>query len=256
MAPTPLRIVPRLDRIHPSHRLMAFAIALIAALVSPVHAQFDFGLGGGGRDQAPMFNDSRDEVSTSLLISKTEANPGADLIAAVILDINPGWHAWPGPGISEEGLAEFDGAIRTELSMPTTSDGPVRPHPGFAIWPEIHGVEADLGDGPATYAVYEGRAAILVPVTVAADAAPGTYDLEVAISFQCCDDQTCLAPASETLEATVTVVAAGTVPAGADNEADPAFAGFDPAVFARIRGGETGYEGDPATSMHIYARRP
>ncbi len=218
--------------------LVTACLAALAGLVSPVHAQFDFGLGGGGKQAASVFNDSRDEVTTSVLLSKTEANPGADLIAAVILDIHPGWHAWPGPGITEEGLAEFDGAIRTEVSISTSPDSPVQPHLGFATWPEIHGVEADLGDGPARYAVYEGRAAILVPVTVAADAAPGAYEFEVTVSFQSCDDQTCLAPARETLKASLTVVAAGTVPGGTDNEADTAFAGFDPAVFARIRGGE------------------
>ncbi len=220
---------------------MAIAIAVTAVITAPTHAQFDFGL-GGGQDQAPMFNDSRDEVSTRLLLSGTEANPGGDLIAAVILDINPGWHAWPGPGIAPEGLAEFDGAIRTEISFSTTAESGVQPHPGFATWPEIHGVEADLGDGPSTYAVYEGRAAILVPVTIAPDAAPGTYELDVVVSFQCCNDQTCLAPARETLKAAVTVVAAGTVPGGTDNQADPAFAGFDPSVFARIRGGEVAAE--------------
>lgn len=219
-------------------RLLGLALLAVAGLAVPgAHAQFDFGIGGGNQ-APPGFNDSRDEVSTSLLLTRTEASPGADLVAAVILDMNKGWHLWPGPNQKKDGLSEFDGAIRTEISVPEGETGPVTLHPGFATWPEIHGVEADLGDGPSKYAVYEGRVAILVPVTVASDAAPGEYDLAIDLTFQACDDQTCLAPAGETLRATLTVIATGAVPSGEVAEADPLFAAFDPGVFARIRGGE------------------
>lgn len=219
-------------------RLVAIlAIALAGVATPAAFAQFDFGLGGG--QAARGFNDSRDEVTTSLLLTRTEVNPGSDLVAAVVLDINAGWHLWPGADAETDGLAEFDGAIRTEIAIPADEAGPVQVHPGFATWPEIHGVEADLGDGPTRYAVYEGRIAILVPVTVAADAAPGEYGLQIDLTFQTCDDQTCLGPANETLRATVTVVAAGSVPGGTVSESDPLFASFDPTVFARIRGGET-----------------
>lgn len=156
-------------------RLLAIlAMAVAGLLGTPAHAQFDFGIGGGSQ-AAPMFNDSRDEVTAGLLLTRTEANPGADLVAAVILDMNAGWHVWTGVGTPAEGLAEFDGAIRTEITTPAAdATAPVQLHPGFATWPEIHGVEADLGDGPTRYAVYEGRVAILVPGAASAATVTGT----------------------------------------------------------------------------------
>ena len=97
------------------------------------------------------------------------------------------------------------------------------------------GVEADLGDGKRDYGVYEGRVGILIPATIAADAEPGAYPIELEVGFQACDDQTCLAPAFQTLTTELVVVAAGAT--GVSNEGDPVFARFDPSVFARIRGG-------------------
>ena len=209
------------------------AILLVAG---PARAQVDFGL-PGFQAERPSFNDSRDQVTTSVIPSQTEVSAGGDFILAVVFDAKPGWHVWPGPGQIPEPYATFGGAIRTEVAVTPGPDSGVTAHLGFARWPEIHGIETDLGDGPMNYGVYEGRVGVLVPMTVAADAAPGPRSIAVEVTFQTCDDQFCLAPATETLEATIEVVAAGAARGGDVNTSDPVFADFDSAVFAEIRGG-------------------
>ena len=217
-------------------RLLAILAATLFGTIvltgSPALAQFDFGITG---NDDPGFNDSRDRVGTEMLLSRNSAAPGGDVVVAVILDMEAGWHVWPGPGSAPDDLAEFDGAIRTTIAIPSAEVAPFTIHDGFSTWPEIHGVLADLGDGPIKYAVYEGRVAILVPVTVDEDAAPGTYDLTIDVGFQTCDDRNCLAPAEVSLTRSLEISTSGG--GGATNEDDPAFAAFDPAIFAAIRGG-------------------
>ena len=227
---TPSSLRPPLPKLLP-----LLALLILSGFASPkASGQIDFGL--TKPTEAPAFNDSRDQVTASILLSRSEVTPGADVIVAVVLDMKPKWHIWPGAGQGAGDYAEFDGAIRTEAKPNETKEGPVTLHPGFTVWPEIHGVQADLGDGKLDYGVYEGRVGILIPATIAADAAPGSYPIELEVGFQACDDQTCLAPAFQTLSADITIVASGTS-TSAKNEGDPVFGGFDPTIFAKIRGG-------------------
>ena len=209
-------------------------LLMILSWASPAVGQIDFGL--NSRPETPAFNDSRDQVTASVLVSRSKVAAGGDLIVAVVLDMKPSWHVWPGIGQSVGDYAAFDGAIRTEATPSVAEGDPIQFHPGFTVWPEVHGVKADLGDGPRDYGVYEGRVGILIPATIAADAAPGSHPIEIQVGYQTCDDQTCLAPAFMTLSAEVEVLAAGAT-AGDSNEDDPVFARFDPTVFAKIRGG-------------------
>ncbi|RPG18057.1 MAG: DUF255 domain-containing protein [Phycisphaera sp. TMED9] len=226
----------------PTHR--SFWNALPLLLILPVlvisqraEAQFDFGFDGGEESE---FNDSRDRVTPGILLSKTAVTPGSDVVVAVVLDIDAGWHLWPGPGPIGGGFAEFDGAIRTEIAVPADAVTPFTLHTGFATWPEIHGATADLGDGPKDYGVFEGRVAILVPLTVDPSAAVGTYDVSLNLTFQTCDDQLCMAPVDMVVTSSLEVVATGG--SGTSNEEDAVFDAFDPTVFAKIRGGETAPE--------------
>lgn len=235
MRPYPVRMT---SSTRPCFRLARQTCCLLFLLItaSSASGQVDFGFGGGQRDE-PAFNDSRDEVRVTLLPSSTEVPAGGDVIIAVVLDASPGWHLWPGPGKIEAPYATFESAIRTEISVPDSNDEAITLHLGFANWPTIHGVEADLGDGPMNYGVYEGRVGILIPATIAADASGGPREIAVDISFQACDDQFCLAPAFETVRTEINVLSAGTVSSGTDTASDPVFSSFDSAVFGEIRGG-------------------
>lgn len=218
----------------------AFSLLLILpmlALSQRAEAQFDFGFDDGGESD---FNDSRDRVTPRILLSKTSVMPGSDVILAVVLEIEDGWHLWPGPGPVGGGFAEFDGAIRTEIAVPAAAVSPFVLHTGFATWPEIHGATADLGDGPREYGVFEGHIAILVPLTVDPAAAIGTYDVSLDLTFQSCDDRLCMAPVDMVLTGSLEIVSAGG--SGISNEDDAIFDAFDPTVFAKIRSGEKAAE--------------
>ncbi len=218
-------------------RILAAACSLLLAL--PAAAQIP-GFGNPfnrAAEPESNFGDSRDVVSVRAVPAAAAVRPGGDLPVAIEFSIEPGWHLWTNDGNLLEEAVEFEGAIRTEV-VPTLPAG-LEPHAGFMEWPEPHLITADLGDGMQAYAVFEGKAVVYLPVTVAVDAAPGSRELSFELSFQACNDQSCLAPATTTITATVEI---GDGPADAGSDTAAIFTGFDPSVFGRIRGGEAAPE--------------
>jgi thiol:disulfide interchange protein DsbD len=180
-------------------------------------------------------SDSSSRVKTQVKALSAEVAQGNDLPVAIVFDIDPTWHIWTEERPAPEGMGTFEFAIDTEILV--SEGGPLVPHPGFMVWPEFHAVTADIGDGPQQYAVFDGRAVVYLPVTVPTDAPTGATSLDFTITYQTCNDKTCLAPATDNLTLDVTIVPAGQATAPIDeNDAD---FGFFPAdLFPRIRGGE------------------
>lgn len=210
------------------------ALLCLGLLASPALGQIP-GLGNPfARPPAPErnFGDSRDVVEIRAVAAAEAVRPGGDLPIAIELSIDPGWHLWTNEGSTLEGADEFEGAIRTAIEV--TAPTGLEAHPGFMAWPEPHLISADLGEGPLSYAVFEGRSVVYLPVTVATDATDGTVELAFTIDFQACDDQTCLAPATVKLSLPISIAAS----AAGGGEANALFANFDPSVFGRIRSGE------------------
>ncbi|MEY4534313.1 MAG: hypothetical protein RLZZ246_631, partial [Planctomycetota bacterium] len=110
---------------------------------------------------------STDKVKVRAAASTLAPAAGADLVVAVELSIAPGWHAWPNQRALPEGTAEFLGAVNTTVVVAASDATKVTVHEGFTQWPEVHTVKADLGDGEQSYAVFEGRSVVFVPVTIA-----------------------------------------------------------------------------------------
>lgn len=210
------------------------AFLCLGLLASPAFGQIP-GLGNPfARPAAPErnFGDSRDVVEVRVVAAADAVRPGGDLPVAIELAIDPGWHLWTNEGTTLEGADEFEGAIRTVISV--TAPAGLEADPGFMAWPEPHLISADLGEGPQSYAVFEGKSVVYLPVTVATDATDGTVELAFTIDFQACDDQTCLAPATVKIALPISIAA----DAASGGEASALFADFDPSVFGRIRSGE------------------
>ncbi len=210
------------------------AFLCLGLLASPAFGQIP-GLGNPfARPAAPErnFGDSRDVVEVRVVAAADAVRPGGDLPVAIELSIDPGWHLWTNEGSTLEGAVEFEGAIRTAIKV--TAAAGLEVHEGFMAWPEPHLISADLGEGPQSYAVFEGRSVVYLPVTVAADAKDGSVELDFTIDFQACDDQTCLAPATVKIALPIAIAA----DAAGGGEANALFANFDPSVFGRIRSGE------------------
>ncbi|MEE2719204.1 MAG: cytochrome c biogenesis protein CcdA [Planctomycetota bacterium] len=198
------------------------------------------------RQEAPRFFDSRDSVEVSATPSQREVVPGDDLVIAVIFDHDTGWHIHTNqPDVPPE-LGEAEDYVATELRVELDPDAGLIAHPPFIQWPEEHVVQVAFGASPVDYAVYEGRAVAYLPITVAADAEPGTTTVRLKPIFQVCDDTTCLAPSPRPGEAgwdDYGIPVELTIVALADKTTSPTpdaslFGGFDPGVFERIRSGE------------------
>jgi thiol:disulfide interchange protein DsbD len=188
-----------------------------------------------------VFGNSQDQVEVSAEVLSPTVVAGADCPIAVTFKIWDGYHIWTREGSVPTGMAEFDGAIRTEIVFNPDDAGKPQPiagielNEGFMQWPEAHGVESDFGEGKRKYAVYEGLCRVYIPASIARDAKPGVVTIPIEVTFQACDAAQCSAPATVELEAKLEIVAGTASAAGAGNAA---FADFDPAVYARVRSGE------------------
>lgn len=188
-----------------------------------------------GRNQdAPVFFDSRDRVRTSVTPAALRVRPGADVPIAVVFDIDYGWHTWTNKRSLPDGLTLWSSAITTEIITEHSAPDVFEIHDRFTHWPEVHGIDADFGDGPQTFAVFEGRATAYLPVSIRDDAPEGEHTLTIKLTFQSCDDTTCLAPVFEQ-EFNVRLIVA--------NDAEPVslaandFSDFPGDLFERIRSG-------------------
>lgn len=207
----------------PRPRMLALLLTVLAVLVpwTAVHAQFD----------------SLSKVSVSARVSPRKVAPGGQAVIAVIMDHQRGWHSWTNPGNNPPGTAVFDGAINTQIKSALVADSPAVLHLKETQWPKVYSAKADLGDGVMNYAVFTGKAVIFVPVTIKPDAKAGPAKIELLITFQSCDDKTCMAPVEDhPVSATIEID-----PAATDTiSKTDVFAEFDASVFAKIdpkRGG-------------------
>jgi thioredoxin:protein disulfide reductase len=126
---------------------------------------------------------SADKVAADTYISVDNIHPGAELYAALELDIAESWHI-------NAHIPTFDYLIGTELHLE-----------------ELKGIEV-LGIGypdPERYMfafaddeldVYEGTVYILLHLAASRDLEPARYTLEGTLRVQACDDEVCLAPAN------------------------------------------------------------
>lgn len=170
-------------------------------------------------------------VSLRVVASKPEVRPGDQLAIAVVFDLAPGWHLHtnapkPTPGMIRERFEPTPTVVAVD-GVKGVRVGPVQ-------WPEVHEVPVDLvGSGrPEPYGVFEGRAAIYVPLMVE-DAPPDVVELTLRLEWQACDDRSCMIP-EDRVEVVRLPLAGGAASDGPFTPAEPeAFAEFDIGVFGR-----------------------
>ncbi len=169
-------------------------------------------------------------VRVSAIAAKSAVSPNDQLAIAVVLDHDEGWHVHTNKPVIPASWGDFE-AVATRIGVARTEGlefGPIQ-------WPESHVISLDLAatGSPEPYAVYEGRAVAFVPVIVAGDARAGPRTIEISVTFQACDDTTCMR--EQTVKVPVTVEVGGT----GGNAAPDAelFKNFDQAVFGRMLSG-------------------
>jgi len=125
-----------------------------------------------------------------VLLSHEVARPGETITAAVELEMLSGWHTyWQNPGDSGG-----ETQIAWELPKDLTA-GPIE-------WP----LPQKLTEEGITTYVYFDRAVLLVPITVASNAAPGPHELSATAQWLECE-KACV-PGSGSVSATLTIGAA------------------------------------------------
>jgi thiol:disulfide interchange protein DsbD len=202
-------------------RILCFLplLSAIVAGVGPASAQPGF---DGLLGEQPA-----NPVRVSVESSAPAFRPGDQAVIAVVFDHDDTWHINLNQPVVPEGLEGFVPVPTTITPAVPEADGLVF---GRVQWPQPKIAQVDfLFTGtPTEMPVYAGTAVAFVPVRIADDATPGDRSVTLAITYQACDDTTCMIP--ETIERTVTFRvdpdAAGAASPG------PRFTGFDPSVFA------------------------
>ena len=177
---------------------------------------------------APALGQQADRVQVSAVPDRTEVRPGDQVVIAVVMDFAPKWHAHTHQPKVPPSWEDF-------LAIPTTIDviDPAGLKVGAVQWPAPETLKLDLGatGTPVDYQVYSGKAIAYLPAAID----PGARDqaaLTLKVSYQACNDQTCLPPATVTLPVTLKIVPAGT-PSATQSNPD-LFKGFDTTSFAAI----------------------
>jgi thiol:disulfide interchange protein DsbD len=138
------------------HILRGLFLVLLLAL--PGWAQFNLALKGP-------------KTTARLVLANESARPGETVMAAVELTMDPGWHTyWVNGGDSGDGT-QINWAATPGLSF------------GEILWPVP---EKYVAEDLTTY-VFHDRAILLLPITVAADAAPGPRELSALVSWLECE---------------------------------------------------------------------
>ncbi len=143
--------------------------------------------------------------------------PGSQGAMAVILDIETGWHVYPGKGSPDA----------PEVYIPTTVDVtlPTGWTQGKIHWPQAHEVLFGFEGAQERLMVYEGHAVVLIPFWVGSDAVAGPARATVTVGYQACDDKTCEPPTDQAIQLSTRIVAeASAVSASANPALAAAFA--------------------------------
>lgn len=123
----------------------------------------------------------------------TELRPGGVLVLTVSARVPRGWHLY---GMNQP----TGGPVPTRLAVgpdpPFTAGAPVTASPPQGEFDVNFGLFVEW---------YADSARFRVPVQAARTALPGTYEAEVSISYQRCNDRICLPLATDTLRAPLTI---------------------------------------------------
>ncbi len=131
-------------------------------------------------------------VKASIVLSTDVVHPGALAHAKVIARIAPGYHV-------NSHHPSVDYAIPTELKIRRSPEASL----ASVHYPEGHPRKFAFENKPLS--VYEGRLTIEATLRIASSAHPGNYVLHGLLSYQACNDQACLPPASIPLSLTFRV---------------------------------------------------
>ncbi|MGQ0627564.1 MAG: protein-disulfide reductase DsbD family protein [Phycisphaerales bacterium] len=163
--------------------------------------------------------------------SQGTVHAGDKVVVAVEIEFERGWHSWPNKPVAPKELGDDFEPIPSTISGPA-DEKRYTVHVERIQWPEPKALESAAFSGsPITILSYGDKIIVFVPVTVAADVAPGPLSIGLTFAFQACDDSMCVMPTDITATAALTVVDAATAVAPASFSG--LFGAFDQGVWQR-----------------------
>lgn len=171
-------------------RALAIMGVALAAATSTVHAGPGDELVGFPSPDAPP-----DAVRVETAVGQSGARPGEPLDVAVVLRMGEGWH------VNSDAPHE-DWLIPTDVTVDASEAYTVRD----IVYPKAHDLDLSFSDTPMS--VLEGEAPIGIRLDIA-PAATGMVDVSGTLTYQACNDETCLAPESMPFTIRATVLAPG-----------------------------------------------
>ncbi len=140
----------------------------------------------------------QDPVKWSLAVEPVKAPPGATVVGRLTATIEPGWHLYspttpPGP-ISTTISVAPDERIAGQKHY--------QPKPVLKFDPNFN-VNSEF---------YETKAVFLIPLTLAATAASGHFEVSAQVRYQVCSDRVCLRPVRRTAAANLEISSAAPAP--------------------------------------------
>lgn len=133
---------------------------------------------------------SSDVVTVSVLPGRTVVRPGEVVPIGVVLDHTGKWHTQAAR--TADTKVEED-AIPTEVRV-TTSDGRAIVRSDAIQWPTAKRLSTQALGAPIEMDVYADRATVFVPIEFTPTATSGNVEFLVTLTYQACDDRSCLAP--------------------------------------------------------------
>ncbi len=139
--------------------------------------------------------ETADVIEIKSVLSRDAVHPGKTIKAAVILKIQPGYHI-------------NDNAPLDEFMFPTTLA--FKDHPSFEIleiyYPAGHAGRFEYSD--TELIVYEGETVLGALIKAKDDLASGPVKLDGSLSYQACDNVSCLPPKEITFEVSIDIATA------------------------------------------------
>jgi thiol:disulfide interchange protein DsbD len=158
-------------------------------------------------------------VTLHTLWSADGAHPGGGAVLAVVLEVAEGYHI--NADAAQLVVPPGFKPLPTRVEITGADPALVFETPHF---PPARALKLAFSDEPLMF--FDGQVVVYLPVTVSPQAAPGDHPLELLVTYQACDAQTCLLPRKVPLALTLPVRPAGS----SLTPADPAlFAAFDDA---------------------------
>lgn len=166
-------------------------------------------------------------VRVSLVPDRSAARPGDQLALAILFEFEEGWHIHTNdPQIPPS----WEGFVAKPTSI--TIDPTANIITGTIQWPKPMELKLDLGatGTPEPYAVFGGRSVAYLPIQIASTAVQA--ETTISVTYQACDDTTCMPAATVKLPLRLPLLAAGEpVPASASPDL---FTDFNRAAFATL----------------------